>query len=126
MLTFGNEVRRARLAAGLTQQELADRIGSDQRGVSLDENWGRGASTPRRVRALGRALNLSDAVQTRGLLEYVAGKDAQARAGLAAWTADLTPAARVAAVDQAFAELLAGLPNVIEAERPPLVIRPER
>lgn len=36
--TLGKSIRNARLDAGLTQAELADRIGTDQHTISLYEN----------------------------------------------------------------------------------------
>jgi len=37
MLTIGNTIRNARLAAGMKQADLAKRIGCDQRTISLIE-----------------------------------------------------------------------------------------
>jgi predicted ATPase/DNA-binding XRE family transcriptional regulator len=59
--TFGDELRRHRLAAGLSQEALAERAGLSARGVSAIE---RGVSrTPNRhtVLALADALQLADA-----------------------------------------------------------------
>jgi len=69
MTTFPEHVRRARVAAGQTQQQTAERAGIEQSAVSLAETWGVGGSTPRQVLALGRALDLPEPVQTLGLAD---------------------------------------------------------
>lgn len=58
---FGETLRRYRLAAGLSQAELADRAALSLRGVSDLERGKRRAPYPATVRRLAEALELADA-----------------------------------------------------------------
>ena len=58
---FGELLRRHRLAAGLTQEALAERTGLSVRGLSDLERGTRRMPHPGTVQRLARALNLSDA-----------------------------------------------------------------
>jgi len=68
--TFGDLLRRYRLAAGLTQEELADQAGLSVRGLSDLERGARRAPRRETVQLLAEALHLSAAERTR--LETVA------------------------------------------------------
>jgi transcriptional regulator with XRE-family HTH domain len=57
---FGELLRRHRLAAGLTQEALADRTGLSVRGLSDLERGARRAPHSETVRRLVQALRLSD------------------------------------------------------------------
>ena len=57
--TFGPLLRRLRLAAGLTQEELAERAAISTRGLQLLERGGRTAPRAETVRLLADALGLS-------------------------------------------------------------------
>ena len=57
---FGTALRRLRLAAGLTQEELAERAGLTAKGVSALERGERRRPYPHTVRALSAALELDD------------------------------------------------------------------
>lgn len=59
-LTFGNLLRHYRLAAGWTQQELADRAGHSRRGVDDLERGVRRAPYRDTVQRLVKALSLSE------------------------------------------------------------------
>jgi predicted ATPase/transcriptional regulator with XRE-family HTH domain len=59
--TFGLSLLRYRLAAGLSQEELAERAGLSRRGVSDLERGARRAPHPATVRRLMEALNLDPA-----------------------------------------------------------------
>ncbi len=71
---FAVLLRQFRLAAGLTQAELADRAGLSLRGVSDLERGVRRAPHPRTVRQFAEALRLSDN-DTRALLAAARGGD---------------------------------------------------
>ncbi|HEV2129035.1 MAG TPA: helix-turn-helix domain-containing protein, partial [Thermomicrobiales bacterium] len=57
---FGERLRRRRLAAGLTQEELAARAGLTAKGVAALESGRRRRPYPQTVRALATALGLDD------------------------------------------------------------------
>ena len=57
---FGSLLRRHRLAAGLSQEELAERAGLSADGVSALETGRRAAPRPYTVRALADALALAE------------------------------------------------------------------
>ncbi|MGH2461193.1 MAG: ATP-binding protein [Chloroflexota bacterium] len=57
-LSFGERLRRLRLRAGLTQEELADQAGLTAKGVSKLERGERQRPYPRTVRLLAAALRL--------------------------------------------------------------------
>src|SRR5438270_49827 len=59
--TFGPLLRRARLAAGLTQETLAERAGLSVRGISDLERGVSGAPRPETLRLLMDALDLGEA-----------------------------------------------------------------
>jgi transcriptional regulator with XRE-family HTH domain len=59
--TFGALLRRDRLAAGLSQEELAERAGLSVQGLSALENGRRQAPYRHTVTLLARAMGLSDA-----------------------------------------------------------------
>ena len=63
--TFGDLLRRYRLAAGLTQEELADQAGLSVRGLSDLERGARRAPRRETVQLLAEALHLSAAERTR-------------------------------------------------------------
>jgi len=63
--TFGDLLRRYRLAAGLTQEELADQAGLSVRGLSDLERGARRAPRRETVQLLAEALHLSTAERTR-------------------------------------------------------------
>src|SRR5215218_1346239 len=58
---FGEHLRTLREAAGLTQEELAERAGLTARGVGALERGDRRRPYPHTVRALATALGLSEA-----------------------------------------------------------------
>lgn len=58
---FGEALRRHRLAAGLTQQALAERAGLSVRGIADLERGVRRAPYANTVRRLGNALGLGEA-----------------------------------------------------------------
>ncbi len=58
--TFGEQLRRLREAAGLTQEELAERAGLTPKGVGALERGDRKRPYPNTVRALADALGLED------------------------------------------------------------------
>src|SRR5215208_2283577 len=58
---FGGQLRRHREAAGLSQEELAERAALTAKGISALERGERQRPYPQTVRALADALNLSDA-----------------------------------------------------------------
>jgi predicted ATPase/Tfp pilus assembly protein PilF/DNA-binding XRE family transcriptional regulator len=60
-LPFSHHLRRLREAAGLTQEELAERAGISVKAVSALERGRRQRPYPHTVRALGDALGLTDA-----------------------------------------------------------------
>jgi predicted ATPase/DNA-binding XRE family transcriptional regulator len=63
--SFGSQLRRQRLAAGLTQEELAERAGLSARGIQDLERGARRAPHPETVRRLTAALGrLDDAPPT--------------------------------------------------------------
>ena len=61
--TFGALLRRYRLAAGLTQEALAERAGVSERGVQDLERGVRVAPRAETVRLLADALGLDDAAR---------------------------------------------------------------
>ena len=61
---FGKLLKRFRLAAGLSQEELAERAGLSPRGVSDLERGARTQPRPSTVRLLADGLGLSDAERT--------------------------------------------------------------
>ena len=63
--TFGDVLRWHRLAAGLTQEELADQAGLSVRGLSDLERGARLVPRRETVRLLAEALHLSAAERTR-------------------------------------------------------------
>ena len=63
--SFGDLLRRHRLAARLTQEELADRAGLSVRGLSDLERGARRAPRRETVQLLCEALQLSEAEQAR-------------------------------------------------------------
>jgi transcriptional regulator with XRE-family HTH domain len=63
---FGEEVRTARIAAGLTQAQLAERIGRSQRYVSMIETGSRRLPIEAMV-VIMRALGLELRIGTRRL-----------------------------------------------------------
>jgi tetratricopeptide (TPR) repeat protein/transcriptional regulator with XRE-family HTH domain len=63
--SFGDLLRRYRLAAGLTQEELADQAGLSVRGLSDLERGARRAPRRETVQLLAEALHLSAAERTR-------------------------------------------------------------
>src|SRR3954466_937445 len=65
--TFGTLLKRYRLAAGLTQEGLAERAGVSARGVQDLERGVRAAPRPETVRLLAEALGL-DAAAHAGLI----------------------------------------------------------
>src|SRR5688572_9730428 len=62
--TFGARLRALREAAGLTQEELAERAGLSVNGLSQLERGERRRPHPRTVRALAEALGLSEEERT--------------------------------------------------------------
>src|SRR3954447_7739596 len=58
---FGDLLRRARVAAGLTQEELAERAGLSARGISDLERGARGLPRKDTLQLLLQALDLSSA-----------------------------------------------------------------
>lgn len=69
--TIGERVRDARTAAGLTQAQLAERIGKKQQDVSLVESGAAKLVGLELARAFAAALNLS--------LDYLANGDGTAQ-----------------------------------------------
>src|ERR1051326_2379709 len=59
-LTFGELLRRYRAAAGLTQEELAERAGLSGRGIADLERGARAAPYPLTVRRLADGLRLGE------------------------------------------------------------------
>ena len=62
---FGSRLRRHRQAAGLSQEELAERAGLSARGISDLERGVRRSPYPVTVRALAKALGLDATAQAR-------------------------------------------------------------
>jgi transcriptional regulator with XRE-family HTH domain len=58
---FGSRLRQYRAAAGLSQEELAERAGLSKRGISYLEHGQRRSPHPATVRRLAEALELNDA-----------------------------------------------------------------
>ena len=58
--TFGARLRRLREAAGLTQEELAERAGLSRNAISSLERGERKRPYPHTVRSLAEALGLSE------------------------------------------------------------------
>ena len=58
-VTFGAKLKRLRLAANLTQEELAERAGLTAKGIGALERGDRRRPYPHTVRALSDALGLS-------------------------------------------------------------------
>src|SRR5579859_1515483 len=99
---------RYRLAAGLSQEELAERAGLSRRGLSDLERGARRTPYPATVRRLAEALGLAEADRAALLMAAhtrhgsIAGSDAQPRAGhlpALADTLDLTSVDRVSLED---------------------------
>ena len=65
--TIGGTIRAARLAAGLTQTELADRLGTAQANVSGWET-GQRRPTPESLFAVGRVLGKSTLITADGVV----------------------------------------------------------
>src|SRR6516164_3160115 len=63
-LTFGTLLKRYRLAAGVTQEELAAQAGLSPRGISDLERGARRAPRRETVQLLAEALHLSAAERT--------------------------------------------------------------
>src|SRR5579871_6726304 len=59
-VTLGSELRRHRVAAGLSQRELAERAGLSRRGLSDLERGVRRSPYPATVRRLAAALGLDE------------------------------------------------------------------
>src|SRR5689334_4715489 len=59
-VSFRTLLRRYRVAAGLSQQELAERAGLSRRGISDLERGTRRTPHPTTVRQLSHALNLAE------------------------------------------------------------------
>jgi predicted ATPase/DNA-binding XRE family transcriptional regulator len=80
---FGMLLRRYRLAAGLTQEVLAERTGLSVRGISDLERGARRAPRPGTVSRLAQALDLSDAERSglQGIRDRQATRDRRAAAG---------------------------------------------
>src|SRR5215213_10290373 len=76
---FGPLLRRLRLVAGLSQEELADRSGLSTRGISALETGHRATPRLETVRLLADALGLDDA--TRAELVAAAWPELAALAG---------------------------------------------
>ena len=70
--TFGDVLRRSRLAAGLTQEELADHAGLSVRGLSDLERGARRAPRRETIQLLAEALHLP--AEERARLEAAARK----------------------------------------------------
>src|SRR4051794_36559042 len=77
---FGNMLRRRRLDAGLTQEELAERAGLSVRGLSDLERGSRTRPRPYTIRQLADALQLStedrETFRALGLRQLSAGRPA--------------------------------------------------
>ena len=76
---FGDVLRRYRIAAGLTQEALAERAALSARGISDLERAARTRPYPATVRRLAEALGLSEA--DRKVLETAAAPAARVDAG---------------------------------------------
>src|SRR3712207_6064134 len=87
VMTFGDLLRRHRLAAGLTQEALAERAGLSARAVSDLERGLRRAPYRDTVRSLADALRLSAAERTA--LEGAASRRRGPRPGLSLPVTDL-------------------------------------
>jgi transcriptional regulator with XRE-family HTH domain len=79
---FGGRLRRHREAAGLSQEELAERAGLTGKAISALERGERQHPYPQTVRALADALSLPDAVRS-ALIASVAGRVRSQRFGAA-------------------------------------------
>lgn len=66
LLQFGTNARRARLAAGLTQEQLAAKAGLDRTYISLVERGKRNPSLLNLLR-LARAASIDPALLVKGL-----------------------------------------------------------
>ena len=62
--SFGSRLRRLREAAGLTQEELAERAGLSPMAIGMLERGQRRRPYPYTVQALGAALGLSEEERT--------------------------------------------------------------
>ena len=74
---FGVLLRQQRTAAGLSQEELAERAGLSRRGISDLERGERRAAHPATVRRLAEALNL-DPAERSSLLAFASAGAASA------------------------------------------------
>src|SRR5262252_2434218 len=90
---FGVLLQRHRVAAGLSQEELAERAGLSRRGISDLERGVRRAPYPATVRRLAEALGL-DPTQRAGLLASAHA------AGVADSVATVAPAPQDSAAEQ--------------------------
>src|SRR5919112_983827 len=77
--SFGTMLRELRVAAGLTQEELASRAGLTAKAVSALERGERKRPYPHTVRALAEALGLSERDRA-SLLSSVPGRNAEVSA----------------------------------------------
>jgi predicted ATPase/DNA-binding XRE family transcriptional regulator len=91
-ISFGVRLRRLREAAGLTQEELADRAGLSRKAISVLERGERKRPYPHTVRSLADALGLSED-ERASLLASVPKRDAaSATAPATGLELDLLPA----------------------------------
>lgn len=75
---FSDLLRRYRAAAGLSQEELAERAGLSRRGISDLERGERRSPHPATVRSLADALNVDEAARA-SLLASIRAPAARAR-----------------------------------------------
>jgi transcriptional regulator with XRE-family HTH domain len=73
-VTFGRRLKRLREAAGLTQEELAERAGLSRKAISMLERGERNRPYPHTVRSLAEALGLSEGERS-SLLASVPRRD---------------------------------------------------
>ena len=82
VLAFATLLRRHRIAAGLTQEELAERTGLSREAISLLERGERRTPYPHTIRALAQALGLSAHDKTAldaGLVSCMSRRKARVR-----------------------------------------------
>ena len=77
----GEWLRKQRVAAGLTQEDLAERSGVSVRAIADLERGRTRRPYPSSVRALARALGLPEAAGAELVARYRAGSDARRRPG---------------------------------------------